>query len=62
MHLMLFLDQGRPRQTNGYDCGLWVLCMMAAIMRGYRDVQVSEVDMPWVRAVLRDHVQTLPIT
>ncbi|KAJ7801139.1 hypothetical protein B0H14DRAFT_2386691, partial [Mycena olivaceomarginata] len=53
---------GHPRQTNGYDCGLWVLCMMAAIMRGHRDVQVSEADMPWVRGVLRDHIQTLPIT
>ncbi|KAJ7924775.1 hypothetical protein B0H13DRAFT_1863641 [Mycena leptocephala] len=39
---------GHPRQTNGYDCGLWVLCMMAAIMRGYRDVHLSEDDMPWV--------------
>ncbi|KAJ7833920.1 hypothetical protein B0H13DRAFT_1914324 [Mycena leptocephala] len=40
---------GHPWQTNGYDCGLWVLCMMAAIMRGYRDVHLSEDDMPWVR-------------
>ncbi|KAF7354322.1 hypothetical protein MVEN_01120600 [Mycena venus] len=53
---------GHPRQTNGYDCGLWVLCMMAVIMRGHRDVGVSEADMPWVRRVLREHVQTLPIT
>ncbi|KAJ7739076.1 hypothetical protein DFH07DRAFT_752302, partial [Mycena maculata] len=53
---------GHPRQTNGYDCGLWVLCMMAAIMRGHQDAQVSEDDMPWVRGVLRDHVQTLPIS
>ncbi|KAJ7080173.1 hypothetical protein B0H15DRAFT_997436, partial [Mycena belliarum] len=36
---------GHPRQTNGYDCGLWVLCMMAAIMRGRRDVQISEAEM-----------------
>ncbi|KAJ7235176.1 hypothetical protein B0H12DRAFT_1027608, partial [Mycena haematopus] len=49
-------------QTNGYDCGLWVLCMMAAIMRGHRDVRISETDMPRVRRVLSDHIQTLPIT
>ncbi|KAJ7091547.1 hypothetical protein B0H15DRAFT_778059, partial [Mycena belliarum] len=53
---------GQPRQTNGYDCGLWVLCMMAAMMRGHRDVQISEAEMPWVRGVLRDHIQTLPIS
>ncbi|KAJ7881222.1 hypothetical protein B0H13DRAFT_2345209 [Mycena leptocephala] len=53
---------GHPRQTNGYDCGLWVLCMMAAIMRGYQDVHLSEAEMPWVRGVLRDHIRTLPIT
>ncbi|KAJ7828174.1 hypothetical protein B0H13DRAFT_2437996 [Mycena leptocephala] len=53
---------GHPRQTNGYDCGLWVLCMMAAIMRGHRDVRLSESEMPWVRGVLRDHVKTLPFT
>ncbi|KAJ7876976.1 hypothetical protein B0H13DRAFT_1893443 [Mycena leptocephala] len=40
---------GHPWQTNSYDCGLWVLCMMAAIMWGYRDVHLSEDDMPWVR-------------
>ncbi|KAJ7825175.1 hypothetical protein B0H13DRAFT_2375077 [Mycena leptocephala] len=57
-----YFYQGHPRQTNGYDCGLWVLCMMAAIMRGYRDVHLSEDDMPWVRGVFRDHVQTLPFT
>ncbi|KAJ7890404.1 hypothetical protein B0H13DRAFT_2341035 [Mycena leptocephala] len=53
---------GHPRQTNGYDCGLWVLCMMAAIMWGYQDVHLSEAEMPWVRGVLRDHIRTLPIT
>ncbi|KAJ7922225.1 hypothetical protein B0H13DRAFT_2411706 [Mycena leptocephala] len=53
---------GHPRQTNGYDCGLWVLCMMAAIMRGYQDVHLSEAEMPWVWGVLRGHIRTLPIT
>ncbi|KAJ7078554.1 hypothetical protein B0H15DRAFT_1000961 [Mycena belliarum] len=38
------------------------LCMMAAIMRGRRDIQLSEAEMPWVRGVLRDHIQTLPIS
>ncbi|KAJ6615333.1 hypothetical protein B0H10DRAFT_1950033 [Mycena sp. CBHHK59/15] len=26
---------GESRQSNEHDCGIWVLCMMGAIMRGY---------------------------
>jgi hypothetical protein len=50
--------QGRPRQTNGYDCGVWVLCMMAAFMRGYCSTALSERDMGDVQRHLMDH--TLP--
>ncbi|KAJ3553783.1 hypothetical protein NM688_g3435 [Phlebia brevispora] len=34
------------RQTNSYDCGLWVLATMAAIMKGYEVTGLKEPDMP----------------
>ncbi|KAJ7466743.1 hypothetical protein B0H11DRAFT_1733128 [Mycena galericulata] len=52
--------QGRPRQTNGYDCGVWVLCTMAAFMRGYCSTGVLEKDMKHVRRLLTDVVLALP--
>jgi hypothetical protein len=52
--------QGQPCQTNGYDCGVWVLCMMAAFMRGYCSTSLSERDMGDVRRHLTDHIFTLP--
>ncbi|KAK7014191.1 hypothetical protein R3P38DRAFT_3573662 [Favolaschia claudopus] len=53
---------GEPRQHNDYDCGVWVLSMMAAFMRGNQDIQMANVDVPWVRHVLRKHIETLPIS
>ncbi|KAJ7109041.1 hypothetical protein C8R43DRAFT_905000 [Mycena crocata] len=55
-------DLGAPLQTNGHDCGLWILCMMGAIMRGFHTTAVSEADMGRVRNILSTHVLTLPIT
>ena len=57
-----FMSQNRPQQTNGYDCGIWVLCMMAAVMRGFSGVEVYEGDMPTLRKLFANHIQTLPIT
>ncbi|KAJ7142115.1 hypothetical protein C8R43DRAFT_892278 [Mycena crocata] len=53
---------GQPCQHNGHDCGLWVLCMMAAIMRGFDTTGISEQHMGYLRATLNHHVLTLPIT
>ncbi|KAK7043474.1 hypothetical protein R3P38DRAFT_2510672 [Favolaschia claudopus] len=53
---------GEPRQHNDYDCGLWVLSMMAAFMRGHEDIAQVHADMPWVRNVFRKHIETLPIS
>ncbi|KAK7055734.1 hypothetical protein R3P38DRAFT_2499670 [Favolaschia claudopus] len=53
---------GVPRQTNDYDCGLWVLSVMAAFMCGYRETALTESDMPFVRDVYRKHILTLPFT
>ncbi|KIM56427.1 hypothetical protein SCLCIDRAFT_132735 [Scleroderma citrinum Foug A] len=36
------LLQLEPRQTNGHDCGIWVLAQMAAILRGYDLTDVKE--------------------
>ena len=36
------LLQLEPRQTNGHDCGVWVLAQMAAILRGYDLTDVKE--------------------
>ncbi|KAJ7439132.1 hypothetical protein FB451DRAFT_1151843 [Mycena latifolia] len=49
-----------PRQSNGYDCGLWVLCMMAAILRGYAITGVSEAQMGLVRRLFTDHILGMP--
>ncbi|KAK6974534.1 hypothetical protein R3P38DRAFT_2584088 [Favolaschia claudopus] len=53
---------GEPRQHNDYDCGVWVLSMMAAFMRGSQDVALTNDNIPWVRHVLRKHIETLPIS
>ncbi|KAK7064632.1 hypothetical protein R3P38DRAFT_2492092 [Favolaschia claudopus] len=53
---------GHPRQTNDYDCGIWVLSMMAAFMRGHSDTRLIESNIPWVRDVFRKHILSLPIT
>ncbi len=34
--------QVKPVQNNGYDCGLWALSWIAAVLRGY-DTQSEEV-------------------
>ncbi|KAJ7830384.1 hypothetical protein B0H13DRAFT_2433725 [Mycena leptocephala] len=52
---------GRPHQTNGYDCGIWVLCTMAAFMRGYCSTGLSERDMGDVCRYLTNHMLTLPM-
>ncbi|KAJ7435267.1 hypothetical protein FB451DRAFT_1571607 [Mycena latifolia] len=51
---------GEPRQSNGHDCGLWVLCVMAAILRGYTNTGVSEAQMPYVHQLFSDRVFTMP--
>ncbi|KAJ7917138.1 hypothetical protein B0H13DRAFT_1608630 [Mycena leptocephala] len=56
----MFKNHGQ--QTNGHDCGLWVLCTLAAVMRGFAGAEVYEGDMPTVRTLFADLIQTLPIT
>ncbi|KAK7005995.1 hypothetical protein R3P38DRAFT_2556384 [Favolaschia claudopus] len=58
----LLFQPGRPLQTNDYDCGVWVLSMLAAFMRGHAETSLTESDIPWVRDVFRRHILTLTIT
>ncbi|KAJ6585213.1 hypothetical protein B0H19DRAFT_1250090 [Mycena capillaripes] len=51
---------GRPHQTNGHDCDVWVLCTMAAFMRGYCSTSLLERDMGDVRRLLTDYIFTFP--
>ncbi|RDB19025.1 hypothetical protein Hypma_014282 [Hypsizygus marmoreus] len=43
-------------QTNGYDCGLWVLAGIAAVLRGYSCPTPDEELMPLLRDLLRRQV------
>ncbi|KAJ6553265.1 hypothetical protein B0H19DRAFT_1377852 [Mycena capillaripes] len=56
------LPRNRAEQTNGYDCGLWVICTLVAVMRGFSGAEVYERDMASARSLLADHIRTLPIT
>ncbi|KII84489.1 hypothetical protein PLICRDRAFT_117716 [Plicaturopsis crispa FD-325 SS-3] len=47
-------------QTNGYDCGLWVLASMVSIFRGYHVTGLREADMAWFRAYLLSSIIALP--
>jgi Ulp1 family protease len=39
---MLVLHQIHPVQSNGYDCGVWVLSHIASILRGYHTNAITE--------------------
>jgi len=47
-----------PVQTNGYDCGIWVLSSIAAVLRGADVTGLSEDDMPWFHRLLLTLVLT----
>ena len=41
-----------PLQHNGYDCGVWVVAQILAILRGFDVVRLSERDISRFRAFL----------
>jgi Ulp1 family protease len=49
-------------QTNGYDCGVWVLASVAAVLRGFDVTGFSEPDIPWFRQFIMYHILSLPVT
>jgi hypothetical protein len=48
-------------QKNGYDCGLWVLAGIAAVLRGYDVTDFLDEDMPWFRRFVAGLVMSIPI-
>ncbi|KAG1745421.1 uncharacterized protein EDB91DRAFT_1049892 [Suillus paluster] len=50
---VLILSQTTAVQTNGYDCGVWVLAMIAATLRGCHCMALKEDDMSLFRHYLR---------
>lgn len=66
--LHVFIEEGwtaRPvlvqaRQTNGVDCGLWVLANIAAVMAGYHVTGLVEADINRLRSLLLKQLLVLP--
>jgi len=57
----LMYTKTEPIQSNGYDCGLWILAQMAAVLRGFDVTALQENDMPTFRRYLRVLVARIPV-
>jgi Ulp1 family protease len=47
---------------NGYDCGVWVLASIAAVLRGFDVTGFGEADIPWFRQFLMYNILSLPVS
>ncbi|OSD02619.1 hypothetical protein PYCCODRAFT_1410600 [Trametes coccinea BRFM310] len=47
-----YLLADSPLQSNGYDCGIWVLACVAALLRGYHSVQLTSSEISYFRGDL----------
>jgi Ulp1 family protease len=47
-------------QSNGYDCGIWVLSSIAATLRGFHQTGALEADMSTIRRFLLNLVLSMP--
>jgi Ulp1 family protease len=47
-------------QRNGYDCGIWVLAGIAAVLRGYDVTDFVEEDMAWFRCFVAGLIMSIP--
>ncbi|KAJ7828502.1 hypothetical protein B0H14DRAFT_2189301, partial [Mycena olivaceomarginata] len=52
-------SQRHQLQSNNYDCGVWVLCVVACIVRGFHCSNLTEASMISVRRLLTDHILSL---
>ncbi|KIN98611.1 hypothetical protein M404DRAFT_157308, partial [Pisolithus tinctorius Marx 270] len=50
-----------PLQSNGYDCGLWVLAQVAAVLRGCDVTNLREADMHDFRRYLQRLILRIPV-
>lgn len=48
-------------QTNGYDCGVWVLAAIAATLRGFHVPGFPEGDISKIRSALYKGILAQPI-
>ncbi|KAJ7339964.1 hypothetical protein DFH08DRAFT_704657 [Mycena albidolilacea] len=53
-------SQRHQLQSNNYDCGVWVLCVVACVVRGFHCSNLTEASMISVRRLLTDHILSLP--
>jgi len=44
-------------QNNGFDCGVWVLGVIAAVLRGHHMPGISQDDIPRFRKLLHGLIQ-----
>ncbi|KAG2125734.1 hypothetical protein DEU56DRAFT_873029 [Suillus clintonianus] len=51
----------KPLQTNGYDCGVWVLATIIAVLRGRQLTQLREDEMRDLRYYLQCRVLSIPV-
>ncbi|KAG1879476.1 hypothetical protein C8R48DRAFT_767734 [Suillus tomentosus] len=51
----------KPYQTNGYDCGVWILAAMIAVLRGHHITGLREDEMSDLRHYLRTRVLAIPV-
>ncbi|KAG6907112.1 hypothetical protein DXG01_010488 [Tephrocybe rancida] len=51
----------RPCQTNGYDCGVWVLATIAAVLCGFHCSGLLESDMQALQSLILRHILALPV-
>jgi Ulp1 family protease len=51
-----------PMQTNGYNCGVWVLACIAAVLRGYHLPAIKESDIVVFRSFLSHLALSLPVS
>ncbi|KAG1749430.1 hypothetical protein EDB19DRAFT_1679681 [Suillus lakei] len=49
-----------PCQTNSYDCGVWILAAMIAVLRGRHVTGLHEEQMSNLRHYLRSLVLSIP--
>ncbi|KAG6869515.1 hypothetical protein C0992_002861, partial [Termitomyces sp. T32_za158] len=50
-----------PRQTNGVDCGVWVIANIAAVLSGFTVTGIQEYDVSSVRQSLLKVLAALPV-
>ncbi|KIK79744.1 hypothetical protein PAXRUDRAFT_36366 [Paxillus rubicundulus Ve08.2h10] len=50
-----------PLQSNGYDCGIWVLAVVAATLRGFHTTGMQEEDMTSFRHYLYTQILSISL-